>query len=184
MRRKELSPKGIRLVTSAATNRRLMGRGSCAQPMEATAVCRKEAGRRKNAELAGGWRSGRGWLGQVAAATKTSAGNRVDQDDPITSDQIKPNPTKKNGPARIKARAVGSKMARTDLDLGRARCLRGNAEPVNGKANGLSDRNTFFIYDTDEHGSGLAENVRLCSLIPAYLRLLGKKQLRGKVTPP
>src|SRR5437667_10993381 len=28
MRRKELSPKGIRLVTSAATNRRFMGRGA------------------------------------------------------------------------------------------------------------------------------------------------------------
>src|SRR5437899_2693184 len=56
---------------------------------------------------------------------------------PITSDQIKPNPTKKNGPARIKARAVGSKLARTKRDLGRARWLRGNAERTNAKANCL-----------------------------------------------
>src|SRR5229473_128610 len=73
------------------------------------------------------------------------------------SDQIKPNPTKSNGPARIKAQAVGSKMARTDLDLGRARCMRGNAERMNGKTKGLSDRNTFYIYDTDERGSGIRE---------------------------
>jgi len=94
---------------------------------------------------------------------------------PISSDQIKPNPTKKNGPARIKARAVGSKLARTDLDLGRARCRRGNAERMNGKAKGLSDRNTFLIYDTVERGLGLEENLRLSSLIPAYVRLMGEK---------
>jgi hypothetical protein len=29
------------------------------------------------------------------------------------------------------------------------------------KAEGLSDRNAFFIYDTDERGSGLEENLRL-----------------------
>ncbi len=32
-------------------------------------------------------------------------------------------------------------------------------------AEGLSDRNTFFIYDTDERGSGLEENLLLFSLI-------------------
>ena len=41
----------------------------------------------------------------------------------------------------------------------------------NAKAEGLSDRNTFFIYDTDERGSGLEENLRLSSLIFAYSRL-------------
>jgi hypothetical protein len=39
------------------------------------------------------------------------------------------------------------------------------------KAEGLSDRNTFFIYATDERGSGLEENVRLCSPMFAYVRL-------------
>jgi hypothetical protein len=41
------------------------------------------------------------------------------QRNPTKSNQIKPNPTKKNGPARIKAQAVGSRLARTNLDLGR-----------------------------------------------------------------
>jgi hypothetical protein len=132
----------------------------------------------QNAGSVGGWRSGRGWPGQVAAATKTTAGNRVNQDDPITSDQIKPNPTKKNGPARIMAQAVRSKLARTDLDLGRARCRRGNAERMNGKTKGLSDRNTFLIYDTVERGLGLEENLHLSSLKFAYLRIssiIGRK---------
>jgi hypothetical protein len=43
------------------------------------------------------------------------------------------------------------------------------------KAEGLSDRNTFFICDTDERGSGLEENLRLSSRILAYLRLMGEK---------
>ncbi len=60
------------------------------------------------------------------------------------------------------------RLARTKLDLGRARWMRGNAEWMNGKAKGLSDRNTFFIYDTDERGLGLEEN----------LRLMGEKCLR------
>ena len=63
---------------------------------------------------------------------------------PTTSDQIKPNPTKKNGPARIKAQAVGSTLARTNLDFGRARWMRGNAERINGQAKDLSDRNIFI----------------------------------------
>jgi len=55
---------------------------------------------------------------------------------PITSDQIKPNPTKKNGPARIKARALDqNRRGRTSI-LGRARCMRGNAERMNGKTKG------------------------------------------------
>jgi hypothetical protein len=49
------------------------------------------------------------------------------------------------------------------------------------KAEGLSDRNTFFIYDTDERGSGLEENVRLCSPMFAYVRLMGKKCLRHRM---
>src|SRR5947209_16363147 len=55
--------------------------------------------------------------------------------------------------------AVGSRLARTRLDLGRARWRRGNAERMNGKAKCLSDRNTFFTCFTDERGSGLAENL-------------------------
>ncbi len=46
---------------------------------------------------------------------------------------------------------------------------------MNGKAKGLSDRNTFLIYDTVERGLGLEENLRLSSLIPAYVRLMGEK---------
>src|SRR6267143_1088496 len=51
--------------------------------------------------------------------------------------------------------AVGSRLARTNLDLGRARWMRRNVEWMNGKAEGLNERNTFFIYDTDERGVGL-----------------------------
>src|SRR5260221_13351063 len=57
------------------------------------------------------------------------------------------------------------RLARTKLDLGRARWLRGNAERMNGNAKCLSDRNAFFICDTDERGLGLEENLRLFSLI-------------------
>src|SRR5229473_7097196 len=64
--------------------------------------------------------------------------------------------------------AVGANLARTNLDLGRARWTRRNAERMNAKGKGLSDRNTFFIYGTDERRSGLGENVRLCSLMFAY----------------
>src|SRR2546427_4487387 len=79
---------------------------------------------------------------------------------------------------RPAAQAVGSKLARAKLDLGRGRWMRGNAERTNGKASGLSEWNTFFICDTDERGSGLEENPRLSSRILAYLRLMGKKCLR------
>jgi len=103
---------------------------------------------------------------------------KSDQVNRIKSDQIKANPTQKNGPARIKVRAVGSKLARRNLDFGRARWIRGNAERMNVKAKGLSDRNTFFICDTDERGPGLGENLRLNSLILAYLRLMREKCLR------
>jgi len=51
----------------------------------------------------------------------------------------------------------------------------------NAKAEGLSDRSTFFIYDTDERGLGLEENVRLCSPMFAYVRLMGKKCLRHRM---
>jgi hypothetical protein len=79
------------------------------------------------------------------------------------------------GRFKIKAQAVGSSLARTKLDLGRARWMRRNVEWMNGKAKGLSDRNTFFIYDTDERGWRLKANVRLCSLMFAYVRLIGEK---------
>src|SRR6266849_2186812 len=79
---------------------------------------------------------------------------------------------------RPAAQAVGSKLARAKLDLGRGRWMRGNAERTNGRAKDLSGRNTFFICDTDERGLGLEENLRLFSLILAYLRLMGEKCLR------
>jgi hypothetical protein len=66
-------------------------------------------------------------------------------------------------------------LARTKRDLGRARWLRGNAKRMNGKAKGLSDRNTCFICDTDERGWGSEENLRLFSLMFADLRLMGEK---------
>jgi len=78
------------------------------------------------------------------------------------SNQIRPNQTNKPNQTGV---------VRTDLDFGRARWMRGNAERMNGKAKCLSDRNTFFIYDTDERGLGLGENLRLSSLILAYSRL-------------
>jgi len=115
---------------------------------------------------------------------------------PTISNQIQPNPTKKNGPARIKARAVGSKLARTSLDLGRARWIRGSCDWMNGKVKGLSDCNTTpgqgtrptmrgqakdlsdcntcFIYDEGERESGLEGNLRLNSLKFAYVRVMGK----------
>ena len=53
---------------------------------------------------------------------------------------------------------------------------------MNEKAKRLSDRNTFFTYDTEERGSGLEENVRLCSPMFAYVRLCslnGRKTVAG-----
>jgi hypothetical protein len=75
------------------------------------------------------------------------------------------------GQFKGQAQAVRSKLARRGFDLGGAGWVRGNAERVNGKAEGLSDRNTFYMYDTDERGSGLEEN----------LRLMGKKCLRRRM---
>ncbi len=74
--------------------------------------------------------------------------------------------------------AVGSRLARTSLDFGRGRWMRGDSERMNGKVKGLGDRNTCFICDTVERGLGLEENVRLCSLKFAYVRLMGEKCLR------
>ena len=70
--------------------------------------------------------------------------------------------------------AIGSKLARAKLDLGRARWTRRNAERMNGQAKDLNERNTFFICDTDERGSGLEKILRLSSLNLVYLRLMGK----------
>ena len=39
---------------------------------------------------------------------------------------------------------------------------------MNGQAKDLSDRNTFFIYRSEERGSGIKAK---CSLISAYVRL-------------
>jgi hypothetical protein len=71
--------------------------------------------------------------------------------------------------------AVATRLARTKLDLGRGRWMPGNAERMNGKAKGLNERNTFSIYDTEERGYGLEENLRLFSLMFAYVRLMGEK---------
>jgi len=70
------------------------------------------------------------------------------------------------------------------LDFGRARWVRGNAGRMNGNANCLSDCNTYYIYDTDERGSGLEENLRLSSLILAYPRLSslnGRKMFEARL---
>src|SRR5258708_12927863 len=66
-------------------------------------------------------------------------------------------------PFRPAAQAVGSKLARVDLDLGRRGWMRGGSERMNGKAKDLDQRNAFFICDRDEPGLGLAENLRLFS---------------------
>ena len=58
-------------------------------------------------------------------------------------------------------------QVRTSLEFGRAGWMRGNAEWMNGKAKDLNERNTFFIYDRNEPGSGSEENLRLFSLILA-----------------
>ncbi len=82
--------------------------------------------------------------------------------------------------------AVGSRLARTKLDWGRGRWMRGGSERMNGQAKGLSDRettpgqgtrptlqgqakdlsdrNTCFIYRSAERGSGIKKK---CSLILA-----------------
>jgi len=68
---------------------------------------------------------------------------------------------------RPAAQAFGTRLARAKLDLGRGRRMRGNAKRMNGKAKDMNERNTFFIYDRDERGSGLEENLHLFSLILA-----------------
>jgi hypothetical protein len=90
---------------------------------------------------------------------------------PVRNDRQPRGNEMNQGQFQGKAQAVRSKLARTGLDLGGAGWVGGNAERMNAKAKCLSDRNTFYIYDTDERGSGLEENLRLSSLIFAYLRL-------------
>src|SRR5437899_6874595 len=68
--------------------------------------------------------------------------------------------------------AVGSRLARTNLDFGRGSWLQGNAERMNGQAKDLSDRNTCFTFCSDERGLGLAKNLRLSSLN-------GRKMIEG-----
>src|SRR5947209_2037886 len=88
------------------------------------------------------------------------------------SDQIKPNPTKSNQiiPDQDGSRAIldpGAggwiKTGAAELRFGSSALDAGSAERMNGKTKGLSDRNTFFICFTDERGSVLEENLRLCS---------------------
>jgi hypothetical protein len=102
---------------------------------------------------------------------KATEANKVDQGQ---SNQIQPNQAKSS---QIKPNQTSP--ARTNLDLGRARWLRGNAKRKNGKAKCLSDRNIFLTSFTDEPGSGLAENVRLGSPVFAYVRLMGEKMSRA-----
>jgi len=161
----------------------------CARASEGREGRQKEECRMQNEGAAGGhWgRAGRqkakGSRQSEAAGAgrgqwrrpRRTRGIKVDQ---TKSDQIQPSPTKKNGPVRVTVRAVGSKVARRNLEFRRARWIRGNAERMNGNAKGLSGRNTCFIYDTDERGSGLGGNLRLNSLILAYLRLMREKCLR------
>src|SRR5438309_1847924 len=75
--------------------------------------------------------------------------------------------------------AVGAKLARLDVDFGRALWMRGNPEPMNGKD--LSDRNTFFICDTDERGLGLEENLHLFSLIGGKMFEASRLFFGGKI---
>jgi len=56
----------------------------------------------------------------------------------------------------------------------------GTRPTLHGQAKDLSDCNTCFICDTDERGSGLEGNVRLNSLMFAYVRLMGEKCLRPR----
>src|SRR5260370_41034809 len=84
---------------------------------------------------------------------------------PTESDQIKPNPTKKIGPARIKAQAVGSRLARSKLDFGRARWRRGKADRVNAKAKGLRacfkiNRGPVFGQKAGWRGAATTEQLR------------------------
>src|SRR5216684_672441 len=85
----------------------------------------KAKGRRQN-EAAGAGR------GQWRRPRRTR-GIKVDQ---TKSDQIQPSPTKKNGPVRVTVRAVGSKVARRNLEFRRARRIRGNDERMNGNEKG------------------------------------------------
>src|SRR6266446_1933746 len=83
----------------------------------------------------------------------------------------RPSPSGGGKPAECERHEImksGSRLGRTNLDFGRARWLRGNAERMNGNSNCLSDRNTCFIYDTVERGSGIRGE---CSLKFAYVRL-------------
>jgi len=145
-------------------------------------ACRKEEGRMQNAELVGGWRSGGGRQGQVPEATEATEANRVDQGQ---SNQIRPNQTKSDQIRPKKTVRPGSRRRplgqnwreRASISVA---CVGCGEMPAGwmGRPTALSDRNTFFICDTDERGLGLEENLRLFSLILAYHRLIGKKCLR------
>src|SRR5258708_27398981 len=85
-------------------------------------------------------------------------GDERTRPDQSQSNQIRPNQTG---------------LTQTSLDFGPARWMRGNGERMTRNAKCLND---CFTYD---RGSGLEENLRLFSLILAYLRLIGKKMLRA-----
>src|SRR5712691_1184321 len=136
------------LATSATSNRAAVGSGLGAvrRPRPAWAVC---GGCRLKAAFPDRVRRPRSaWLpaeGEAGArADLASAGRSAEAPDC--------------------GQAFGTRLARTRVDLGRARCLRGNAKRMNVQAKDLSEYHTCFICDTDERGSGLAENLRLSSL--------------------
>src|SRR6266567_815101 len=145
------------LATSATSNRAAVGSGIGAvrKPRPAWVVC---GGCRLKAAFPDRVRRPRrAWLSahgrQVAErAGLASAGRSAD--------------------APACGQAVGSRLARTNLDLGRGRWIRGGSERMNGQAKDLSDRNTCIIYDSAARRSGLEENLRLSSLN-------GKKMFEG-----
>ena len=145
-------------------------------------------GRRQKAEC----RIKRRALGAANGGNRGGGGEsgrsiQVNQDDPITSDQIRPNQTKSDQKKRSSPDQGAGRWIKTDEDESRfgSRALDGgSAERMNGKAKGLSDRKTYFICFTGEGGSGLEENLRLSSLIPAYSRLFPLNGRKMFEAPP
>ncbi len=167
--------------------------GSCkrSQPREP-----RREGRQKEGAAHGHW--------GMRNARNDEKRTKSDHVNRIKSNQIKPNPTKKNwemsngGEGDVeqeRTEETGAKkvdqgflrsmkpnqtgLARTTLDWGRTGWIRGGCDRTNRKAKGFNDRNTFFIYDTDKRGLGRSEQ---CSLMFAYVRLCslnGRKNVEG-----
>jgi hypothetical protein len=88
---------------------------------------------------------------------------------------------RKNAECRMKALGAAASHCKMHEILNRrSRCgktvSRAKSDLLKrNQARCLSDRNIFFTCFTYERGSGLEENLRLSSLMFAYLRLMGKK---------